>query len=598
MTLMDSADNLRATLETWARQDPAAPAIGSGPSRLLSRGDLAAQLRAAEQQLRQLGLQPQDRVAVLMPQGLDGAIVTLQVACACSLAPLRPNQPPQRWPALLRRLAPSALVLAPGFAPELAWAAQSLDLPLIEPSTLLNAQELDPALASRPDPHANADQAVVIATSGSTGEPKWVVHRQAALLQGCRAMARSIRLSPTDRTLLALPLHHTHGLVSALLMPLITGGSVVVTERFAADAVLRLLSADAFSWITLPPAMHRALLEQHRLTPLAQGQRLRFLRSGAISMPAHLRDGLESAFGVPMIEAYGMSECPHISSNPLQAPRPGSVGRPVVEQLAILGDDGDPLPPGEWGEVAVRGAPLMAGYLADHTSADPSLAMPWRNGWFATGDQGRCDADGYLYLRGRLGEIINRGGLKVMPAVVDAALLCHPDVQEAAAFALPHPTLGKDLAAAVVLRAGATVEEQELRRHAFSALAPHEVPSRILCVRELPRGSTGKLQRIDLAKRLADALLASEEPAQGDMEELVAGVISEVLEQSPPGRDANFFLLGGDSLSGTRVTSRLAAQLGLHLQPTLLFIAPTVRSLAERLDQLLDDTLERLEGAS
>jgi acyl-CoA synthetase (AMP-forming)/AMP-acid ligase II/acyl carrier protein len=436
---------------------------------------------------------------------------------------------------------------------------------------------------------------VVIATSGSTGEPTWVVHHQPALLQGCLAMAQTLRLSQADRALLALPLHHTHGLVSALLMPLISGGSVTVIEEFAADAVLHLLAAQPISWITLPPAMHRALLEQQRLAPSAPLHSLRFLRSGAISMPPHLREGLEDAFGVPLIEAYGMSECPHICGNPLQSPRAGSVGRPVVGELAILGEDGTPLPAGEWGEVAVRGAPLMAGYLADPTPAGESTAMPWRNGWFATGDQGRRDAEGYLYLRGRLGELINRGGLKVMPAVVDAALLSHPDVREAAGFAVPHPTLGEDLAAAVVLRAGARLSEQELRSHAFSALEPHEVPSRILFVEELPRGATGKMQRFDLAKRLSDVLRSPDEPASGELEELVASLIGEVLSQGPPARDANFFQLGGDSLSGTRVMTRLSAQLGLDLPPTLLFNAPTVSSLAVRLETLIDQALAQQE---
>ena len=238
----------------------------------------------------------------------------------------------------------------------------------------------------------------------------------------------------------------------------------------------------------------------------------------------------------------------------------------------------------------------MAGYLADPSAGGDSTVMPWRNGWFATGDQGRRDAEGYLHLRGRLGELINRGGLKVMPAVVEAALLSHPDVHEAAGFAVPHPTLGEDLAAAVVLRPGARLDEQALRAHAFSALAPHEVPSRILVMRELPRGAAGKLQRFNLAERLNDALgPTAGEPAVGEVEELVASVISEVLNQRPPTRDANFFQLGGESLSGTRVISRLAEKLSIDLQPSLLFTAPTVRTLAEQLDHLIDQALAQQE---
>jgi acyl-CoA synthetase (AMP-forming)/AMP-acid ligase II len=592
---MGKGDNLRTVLLGLAEQDPAQPAIAFRQGRMLSRGDLAGLLIAAEQHLRRLGLRHQDRVAVLMPQGLEGAVVALQVACACSLAPLRPGLQLQQWPALLTRLAPAALVLTPGLAPELAAAAEFLGLPVIDPCALLRAEHEPRAMAGGSDGPASVDQAVVIATSGSTGLPKLVNLQQVAVLRGCRAMAHALQLTTTDRTLLALPLHHTHGLVSGLLMPLLTGGSVVVVEHFSADEVLTVLHQQAISWISLPPVMHQALLDQQRLTPLTEGHRLRFLRSGAISMPSHLRDSLQAAFGVPVIEAYGMSECPHISTNPMDAPRQGSVGLPVVEQLAILGPDGTLLPPGEWGEVAVRGAPLMAGYLPDPTSADSPYDLSHENGWFPTGDQGRIDADGYLYLRGRLCETVNRGGLKVMPAMVDAALLSHPEVREAVAFAVPHPTLGEDLAAAVVLRSGGTIKEQELRRHAFSLLAPHEVPSCIVFLEELPRGATGKVQRIALAERLADVLRPSEEPALGELEELAASVIGEVLRQRPPARDANFFQLGGDSLSGTRVITRLAKQLSLDLQPTLLFITPTVRTLAERLDGLIDQALARFE---
>ena len=592
---MGNGDNLSAVLLGLAQQDPAAPAIVSGEGRMVSRNDLTGLLMAAEQHLRRLGLQPQDRVAVLMPQGPDGAIVALQVACACSLAPLRPGLQPQQWPALLTRLAPAALVLTPGLAPELASAAEALGLPLIEPCALLRAEPAPKAMAGGPNAPDTLDQAVVIATSGSTGLPKLVNLQQVAVLRGCRAMARSLRLTPADRTLLALPLHHTHGLVTGLLMPLLTGGSVVVAEHFSAQEVLTLLHQQAISWVSLPPAMHQALLDQQRLTPLLEGHRLRFLRSGAIAMPLHLRDSLQAAFGVPVIEAYGMSECPHISTNPIDVPRLGSVGLPVVEHLAIIRPDGTQLPPGEWGEVAVRGAPLMAGYLPDLATTESHHDLSREDGWFPTGDQGRLDADGYLYLRGRLCETVNRGGLKVMPAVVDAALLHHPDVREAVAFAVPHPTLGEDLAAAVVLRTGAHLGEQELRAHAFSTLSAHEVPSRILFLKELPRGATGKLQRIGLAERLADALHSPDEPAVGELEEVVATVIGDVLELNPPGRDANFFLLGGDSLSGTRVISRLANQLSLDLQPSLLFTAPTVRSLAAQLDHLINQALAQLE---
>jgi acyl-CoA synthetase (AMP-forming)/AMP-acid ligase II len=254
-------------------------------------------------------------------------------------------------------------------------------------------------------------------------------------------------------------------------------------------------------------------------------------------LPPVLQQRLEEHFGVPVLEAYGMTEAAHqICSNrlPGDGPTPlqGSVGPAAGPEVVVLGPEHRPLPRGESGEVAIRGPNVTAGYEA----ADLSGWVTATNGesWFLTGDEGYLDQEGRLFLTGRLKEMINRGGEKVIPRRVDEALLLHPAVDQALAFAVPHPTLGEDLAAAVVLRAGLSLEEQELRQHAFSALAPHEVPSRILFLQELPRGATGKLQRIGLAEQLADALRSPDEPAVGELEELVAAVIADVLDLNSP----------------------------------------------------------------
>jgi len=296
---------------------------------------------------------------------------------------------------------------------------------------------------------------------------------------------------------------------------------------------------------------------------------------------------------VPVIEAYGMSECPHICGNPIDAPRLGSVGRPVVEELEVVDGAGKPLPVGAWGQVVVRGRPVMAGYLG----AEQASAAAFRDGWLQTGDEGRLDPAGYLELRGRLSEQINRGGLKVIPAVVDAALLRHPSVREAMAFALPHPTLGDDLAAAVVLHPGAGLDEQELRRHVFQLLCSHEVPSRIVVVEVFPRGPTGKVQRNTLAEAFAAHLIPPHDEPSGALEDQIAATFSAVLRQEQPGRHANFFQLGGDSLSGMRVIQALELQLGLSLPPSLLFACPSPRSLAERLAPMRN-TLSGYQGES
>lgn len=579
---MHSPLTLHGVLNAWCIEDAAAPVLRGMQGPWLSRADLMQRIEAGRAVLRQAGLRPCDRVATLMPQGLDGVIAALQVACACSLAPLRAGTPAQRWPELLAALDPAAVVVSSEAEPGLAAAATARRIRLLHPKDLLAAPPPSAASRSGPDPDGDLlEQVIVIATSGTTGQPKWVRHRHDSLLRGCRATARSLALTAADRALLALPLHHVHGLVSALLLPLSSGGGVVVAEGFDASALLACVGDQGITWISLPPAMHRQLLDQQRHTPLMPGHRLRFLRSGAVSLPLRLIEELQAAFAVPLIEAYGMSECPHISGNPIAAPRPGSVGKPVVEQLAIVDGAGKPLPAGEWGQVVVRGAPVMDGYRhGDSSGAAGSL-----EDWLQTGDEGRLDADGYLHLRGRLVDRINRGGQNVMPAVVEAALLSHPEVGEAMAFGLPHPTLGEDLAAVVVLRAGAAADESMLRSHVLQRLAPHERPSRIVLMERLPHGAGGKPDRQALSALQIPGMVAARVAPSSDLERRLHDLWREVLGHDAFGVSDHFFSIGGDSLRASRLVGRLERMLGETVYVSSVFEAPTIASYAAYLQR-------------
>lgn len=211
---------------------------------------------------------------------------------------------------------------------------------------------------------------------------------------------------------------------------------------------------------------------------------------------------LETTFGVPVIEAYGMTEASHqMASNPLPpAPRyAGSVGMAAGPEIAIMDDDGQLLPPGALGEVVIRGANVTNGY-ENNPAAN---ASSFTNGWFRTGDQGTLDEQGYLRLTGRLKELINRGGEKVSPLEVDETLMDHPAVAQAVTFAMPHEMLGEEVAAAIVLRPGAAeVTEREIRDFVAERLANFKVPRHVVFLTEVPKGPTGKVQRIGLAKLL------------------------------------------------------------------------------------------------
>ncbi len=576
--------------------EPALPALLAPDGLVISRGELARAVQATVIHLRGQGCTSLDRLALLMAPGPAMAVSLLSGMAVAAVAPLVPTAPLGVVVEDLQRLRASRLLVDDQPPPALLEAAARLGLPVLA----LDPFRLPEAGGSSKPGRSAADLALLLQTSGTTSRPKVVPLSHANLLSSSRSVAEVLALGPEDRSLAAMPLFHIHGIVASLLAPLLAGGSVICCRSNAPGELLRLMAGLHPTWLTAVPTLLQGLLaELDRSAAAPPIHTLRLLRSSSSSLPPAVLERLEAVFRVPVLEAYGMTEAAHqICSN--RPPgiaggrQPGSVGAAAGPEVAILGPDRDLLPAGQNGEVAIRGANVTAGYeAADHSGW---ITAGEGERWFPTGDEGCFDEEGRLTLSGRLKEMINRAGEKVIPRRVDEALLSHPAVEQALAFAVPHPTLGEDLAAAVVLRKGAKADEQELRRHAFTELAPHEVPSRVVLLDALPRGATGKLQRIGLAERLTDLLRSSGEPACGELEELIAATVAEVLQQARPGRDANFFQLGGDSLSGMRVISRLAEHLCLDLHPTLLFTCPTPRSLAERLDQLLDEGVAQLEG--
>jgi acyl-CoA synthetase (AMP-forming)/AMP-acid ligase II len=334
------------------------------------------------------------------------------------------------------------------------------------------------------------------------------------------------------------------------------------------------------SFYAAGPTVHRAILDEALRRGVA-GHSLRFILCGTGALTAEVQHGLERVFGVPAIHAYGMTETSTIAQNPLPPGerRAGSVGLPAACEVAILGDDGAPLSAGQTGEIVVRGPTVFTGYEND----DEGNRRAFHGGWFRTGDVGHIDADGYLFVAGRLKEIINRGGAKVLPPEVDAALMAHSGVADAACFGVQHPTLGEDLVAAVVLRPDAAVSAQQLRDAALERLPAYKVPSRIVLVNIIPRDVQGKLRRGELADVLAQAMRIDFTPPHGPLEELVAASFREVLGIERIGAHDNFFALGGDSLRGTQVVVRMNAALGLDLDAIELFRRPTVAEFAMRL---------------
>jgi|TARA_B100000749_G_scaffold67057_1_gene50115 acyl-CoA synthetase (AMP-forming)/AMP-acid ligase II len=299
-----------------------------------------------------------------------------------------------------------------------------------------------------------------------------------------------------------MPLFHIHGLIAAVLGSIHSGASVNCTPGFNALKFFVWLEEIRPSWYTGVPTMHQAILSRAgRNQKIIDDVKLRFLRSSSASLPPQVMQDLEKTFDAPVIEAYGMTEAAHqMACNPLPrgSQRPGSVGLAAGPKVSIMNQEGELLSPGDIGEIVIQGENVTSGYLNN----EQANASAFTNGWFRTGDQGHIDKEGYLTLTGRLKEIINRGGEKISPREVDEILLDHESVAQVVTFAIPHQKLGEEVAAAIVLEDGEELDEKSLRNYAATRLADFKVPKKVVFLEEIPKGPTGKLQRIGLAEKL------------------------------------------------------------------------------------------------
>jgi acyl-CoA synthetase (AMP-forming)/AMP-acid ligase II len=343
-------------------------------------------------------------------------------------------------------------------------------------------------------PPAPDDVALVLHTSGSTGRPKRVPLKHRNLAASVQNIARTYQLGPEDVALTVMPLFHVHGLVASVLSTLFTGGTVVVPPRFNALSFWRTVKDYGATWYSAVPTMHQLLLSRvgkGNQSP-AGAESLRFIRSCSAPLPTEVAERMETVFGAPVLEAYGMTEASHqMASNPLP-PRPrkfGAVGPGTGVRISIMDAEGAHLASGQQGEVVIQGPNVIEGYENNPEANKSSFTA----GWFRTGDQGILDADDYLRLVGRIKELINRGGEKIGPPEIDVVLLSHPLVSEAVCFGVPHRTLGEEVEAAVVLREPG--KETDLLAFCRERLAEFKCPKKIHIVTEIPRTATGKVQR-------------------------------------------------------------------------------------------------------
>jgi acyl-CoA synthetase (AMP-forming)/AMP-acid ligase II len=467
--------------------------------RRLSYGALANLVDEHAGILASVGVVRGDRVAIVLPDGPPFLLALFAVtALGAAAAPLNPAYTRDEYTFYLHDLRPRILLLPAGEIPAARSAAVASGIPvadLVEDGEPTLSVRVGGKTFDRPstfEPAGPDDIALLLHTSGTTSRPKQVPLLHRNLLASARTIVSHYALGPEDVSYCAMPLFHVHGLVASVLAPFGAGGTCVVPRRFSPRRLLEELAPNRVTWYSAGPTLHQMIVERMEPGKGSSPSTLRFLRSCSSALTPALMERIETAFGVPVLEAYGMTEASHqIASNPLPPKRrvPGSVGLPTGAEIVIIDERGIEVSDGDPGEVAIRGPAVTPGYLNN----PEANAEAFVHDWFRTGDLGSMSDRGYLRLEGRLKEMIIRGGENVSPYEVEDALRSHAAVADVVCFGISDEKYGEEVAAAVTLRCGATADE--LISHCRERLAAFKVPKSVHIVEAIPRTVTGKLQR-------------------------------------------------------------------------------------------------------
>lgn len=491
---------------------------GNSPGFTVSYAGLAREVESVARQLQSLLVRvetPETKkkaekvVALAMINNLEFAVGFLAIPWAgAATAPLNPSYKVDEFAFYLEDNGVDILLISPEGNEAAVQAAGGLKIPVYQVQYNSSTQTTTLVKVSGPGPTswetsqqalpvpAPEDSVMYMHTSGTTSRPKRVQLTHRNLASSLRNIQKTYELSPSDRTLLVMPLFHVHGLIAGMLTTFASGGTVIMHGRFAASKFWLQVVAHGATWYTAVPTIHQILLIRAETDyPKDNPPPLRFIRSCSASLAASVLERLESSFHAPVLEAYAMTENAHqMTSNPLPkygVRKPGSVGKATGIELAVLDDNCQLLPPGAEGEVCIRGPSVTPGYVGNPKANEEGF----KGGWFHTGDQGKLDEEGYLTLTGRIKELINRGGEKISPLEIDAVLLSHPKVAEAVSFAAPDPKYGEEVNAVVTVKPGQTLTEAELLQHARSQLADFKLPKKLYIAADVPRTATGKIQR-------------------------------------------------------------------------------------------------------
>ncbi|KAK9390850.1 hypothetical protein V1515DRAFT_583886 [Lipomyces mesembrius] len=491
---------------------------GASPAAISFRS-LSKQVNSVRSFLSSLALSPQSAVAIALENSLEFAIVFFAVTYSGFVAaPLNPALKQSEFEFYLQDLKCPVAFVATKENEAVVKAAGKIGK-FVEGGNVniftisagdevtvsgLDGKKVMPTGWKGKVQDAKADDvALVLHTSGTTGRPKVVPLTHLNLTTSIRNIIQTYRLTPSDTSLLVMPLFHVHGLLCGFLAPFAVSATVIVPPRFSASSFWHDFVEYKATWYTAVPTIHQILLKSAAAPePLPK---IRFIRSCSSALAPSTMRSLEERFHAPVIEAYAMTEeqaSHQMTSNELPPGKrkPTSVGKPQGSvSIKILDQDGNEVAGGQEGEICVKGGNVTKGYRNNNLANESSFT---KSGYFRTGDQGKVDEDGFVFITGRIKELINRGGEKISPVELDGVLLEHGAVAEAVAFAVPDEMYGQEVQAAVVLKAdGKNVTEQDIKDFVAERVAKFKVPKKIYFTKVMPKTATGKIQRKNIADK-------------------------------------------------------------------------------------------------
>ncbi|MDO8261081.1 MAG: non-ribosomal peptide synthetase [Candidatus Magasanikbacteria bacterium] len=537
--------------------------------------------------LLQLGIEPGDRVALVLPNSAEMIILSISILSFATLAPLNPKYKKTEFDFYLSDLKPKAIIIPDGEeTPAISTAEEKGILILcLEKETgrifPKNGNENIISEIAEEKFSGLDDTALVLHTSGTTSRPKIVPLTQRNIFASASNLVRTLHLTPEDKCLNVMPLFHIHSFVVSLAV-LISGGTLICPAVFVAEDFFDWLDMYRPSWYTAAPTIHLAILkEAEKNQNILEKIKLKMIRSSSAPMSKEVILKLEEIFKAPVLESYGMTEAAlQITSNqfPPDKRKPGSAGRADGPELIIVGDDGQKLETGEVGEILIKGNNVILSYENNEEANENSFF----NGWFRTGDLGYLDSDNFLFITGRSKEMINKGGEKISPREIDEVLMQHEAIYQALTFSVPHPSLGEEVGVAIIIEKDFTLSKTDLQKFAKEYLADFKIPQLIVFVDDIPKGPTGKLQRIGLYNKLKNMNILdnnmSQESEKNETEKTLLKIWQKVLAVENLSVEDNFFEMGGDSLKIKEVIC-LANEAGLEIEAEEMLSYPCVRSL-------------------